>query len=46
VDAEENMDLVANYKIRQAPTLIVVRDGVISQFANASDIKKFAEELC
>ncbi len=46
VDAEENSDLVENYKIRQAPTLIVVHDGLISQFANASNIKKYAEELC
>ncbi|HMM05561.1 MAG TPA: ribonucleoside triphosphate reductase [Clostridiales bacterium] len=46
VDAEENSDLVENYKVRQAPTLIVVHDGLISQFANASNIKKYAEELC
>lgn len=46
VDAEENLDLVENYQVRQAPTLIVVRDGMISQFANASNIKKYAEELC
>ncbi len=46
VDAEENSELVENYKIRQAPTLIVVHDGLISQFANASNIKKYAEELC
>lgn len=46
VDAEENTELVENYRVRQAPTLIVVRDGTISQFANASNIKKYAEELC
>lgn len=46
VDAEENTELVENYRVRQAPTLIVVRDGMISQFANASNIKKYAEELC
>jgi ribonucleoside-triphosphate reductase len=46
VDAEENIDLVQNYQVRQAPTLIVVHDGMISEFANASNIKKYAEALC
>lgn len=46
VDAEENQKLVENYGIRQAPTLIVVRGGNVSRFANASNIQKYAEERC
>ena len=46
VDAEENPDLAQNYKIRQAPTLIVVGDDSVSHYINASNIKKYAEELC
>ena len=46
VDAEEHEDLVRNYGVMQAPTLIVVDGGVISRFANASNIQKYAEELC
>ena len=46
VDAEEHLDLVENYGIRQAPTLVVVQGGNVSQFANASNIKKYAEERC
>ena len=46
VDAEENQKLVENYGIRQAPTLVVVRGGNVSRFANASNIRKYAEELC
>ena len=46
VDAEENRKLVENYEIRQAPTLVVVRGGNVSRFANASNIRKYAEELC
>ena len=46
VDAEENQKLVENYGICQAPTLVVVRGGNVSRFANASNIRKYAEELC
>ena len=44
VDAEENQELVERYAIRQAPTLVVVRGGVVVKFANASNISKYAEE--
>ena len=46
VDAEENRELVENYGVCQAPTLVVIQGGKISQFANASNIKKYTEELC
>ena len=46
VDAEENQELVENYGVCQAPTLVVIQGGKISQFANASNIKKYTEELC
>ena len=44
VDAEENPELVRNFGVRQAPTLIVIHGGEISQFANASNIRKYTEE--
>ncbi|HBN79828.1 MAG TPA: hypothetical protein DD433_00390, partial [Ruminococcaceae bacterium] len=43
VDAEENQELVENYGVCQAPTLVVIQGGKISQFANASNIKKYTE---
>ncbi len=46
VDAEEHQSLVENYGVRQAPTLVVVRGENVLQFANASNIRKFAEEHC
>lgn len=43
VDAEENPDLVKKFDIKQAPTLVVISgDGAVT-YANASNIKKFAE---
>ena len=44
VDAEENRELVEQYGVMQAPTLIVVKDGRVSKFANASNIKSYAEK--
>ncbi|MBQ8558719.1 MAG: ribonucleoside triphosphate reductase [Tyzzerella sp.] len=38
VDAEEAPDLVEKYGIRQAPTLVVVKDGKVKTYANASNI--------
>ncbi len=46
VDAEKNVDLVGSYGIMQAPTLIIVRDGTISKYANLSSIQKYAAESC
>ena len=39
--ANEHVDLVNEFGIKQAPTLVVVKDGVVSKFAGVSDIKKF-----
>ena len=44
VDAEENEGLVRAYGVMQAPTLIVVHGGAVSRYANASNIRKYAEE--
>ena len=38
VDAEEAPDLVEKYGVRQAPTLVVVKDGKVETYANASNI--------
>ena len=37
----ENKSLVDAYGIKQAPTLVVVKDGNVEKFAGVSDIKKF-----
>lgn len=44
IDAEEDMELVQKYGIRQAPTLVVVEDGRAQKYVNASNIKKFVEQ--
>ena len=43
VDAEENPDLTGRFGIMQAPTLVVVKDGQVQKYVNASNIKKFTE---
>ena len=43
VDAEENPELTGECGIMQAPTLVLVKDGEIQKYVNASNIKKFAE---
>ena len=45
VDAEENAELAAKLGIMQAPTLVVVKDGIIQKITNASDIRKYAESI-
>lgn len=44
IDAEENTELANEFRIMQAPTLIVIQDGQVSRYVNASNIKRFAEE--
>lgn len=44
VDAEENLDLVNEYGIMQAPTLVIVNGEKSNKYINASNIKKFIEE--
>lgn len=43
IDAEENADLVNEYGIRQAPTLVIAHDGTFEKHTNVSNIKKYAE---
>lgn len=43
IDAEEQRDLTKKFGVMQAPTLVVVDGGQVAKFANASNIKKFAE---
>ena len=38
--ANEHVDLVETYGVKQAPTLIVVKDGMVSKYVGVSDIKK------
>ena len=45
IDAEENTELVEEYGVRQAPTLIVVNVDGVRKVANASNIKAYAEEV-
>lgn len=41
VDAEGNMDLVENYDVRQAPTLVVVHGDSFEKFVSPSDIQVY-----
>ncbi len=43
VDAEENPELSDALGIMQAPTLVIVHDGEIRKFVNASNIKKYVD---
>lgn len=43
VDAEENPEMTTRFGIMQAPTLVVVKDGNVEKFVNASNIRKYAE---
>jgi len=42
MDVSQHMDLVTEYGIQQAPTLIVRHGGQVEKLVNASTIKKFA----
>ena len=44
VDAEEHEELVDEFDIRQAPTLIVISKDGVQKLTNASNIKKFADD--
>ncbi|MBQ4572986.1 MAG: ribonucleoside triphosphate reductase [Clostridia bacterium] len=39
--ANEHVDLVNDFGIKQAPTLVVVKDGAFEKYTGVSDIKKF-----
>ena len=45
IDAEEHPELAEKFGIMQAPTLVLVRDGMVQKFANAPNIRRFAEEV-
>ena len=39
--ANEHADLAGEFGVKQAPTLVVVKDGAVAKYAGVSDIKKF-----
>ena len=43
--AEDNAEACATYGIKQAPTLVVIKNGVAETIVNASNIRKYAESL-
>ncbi|ABX40922.1 ribonucleoside triphosphate reductase [Lachnoclostridium phytofermentans] len=43
IDAEENMELAKQYHIMQAPTLLVVKEGIMTKYVNASNIKQYVD---
>ncbi len=44
IDAEDNAEVTKKFGVKQAPTLVVVKDGKCENIANLSNIKKFAED--
>ena len=45
IDAEENMELAVRYGVMQAPTLVVVNGDSHKKYVNASNIKKYVDQL-
>ena len=45
VYAEDDKESVAKYGIIQAPTLVVIKNGEVAQYKNASNIKKYIDTL-
>ena len=45
IDAEENVDLTKKYGVKQAPTLVILKDGENENIVNLSNIKKHIEEF-
>lgn len=43
IDAEENQDMVSQYGIMQAPTLVIVSGDKTKKYVNASNIKKYVD---
>ena len=43
IDAEENPDMAREFGIMSAPTLVVMQNGKRTKYANASNIKRYAE---
>ena len=45
IDAEENEELREKYSIMQAPTLVVIEDGAVQKYVNASNIQRYINSL-
>ncbi|MBQ8527817.1 MAG: ribonucleoside triphosphate reductase [Lachnospiraceae bacterium] len=45
IDAEENIELAVRYSVMQAPTLVVVDGDSYKKYVNASNIKKYTDNL-
>ena len=45
VDAEENVEFTKSLGVKQAPTLVVIKDGVQENIVNLSNIKKHIESF-
>lgn len=45
IDAEENMEMARRYGVMQAPTLVVVNGDSHKKYVNASNIKKYVDQL-
>ncbi|TCT14377.1 ribonucleoside-triphosphate reductase class III catalytic subunit [Natranaerovirga pectinivora] len=44
LDSEDYMELVNQYSIKNAPTLVVVNEGKVNKYIGLSDIKKYVEQ--
>ena len=45
VDAEEDVELTQQFKVMQAPTFVVVDKDGVHKYVNASNIKKYADNM-
>ncbi len=45
IDAEENVDLTKECEVKEAPTLVVIKNGERCNIKNLSNIKKYIEDL-
>lgn len=43
IDAEENPEMSEQFGVMQAPTLVLVQDGQVKKYVNASNIKRYTE---
>ena len=45
IDAEENPEMTRKFGVMQAPTLIVMKNGNVEKYVNASNIQRYVESL-
>ena len=45
VNAEENPEFTKEVGVKQAPTLVVIKDNEVQNIVNLSNIKKYIETL-